>query len=138
MATLSRVSTLSLRRLGKKPRKWNSPDGIPETASAAVMAEGEGYDIEVIDLVSLVPYDLATVLRSVEKTGRLVVAQEAPRTCGFAAELIAEVGERAFTRLEAPPARVTGFDTPFPYSLEDHYLPGAERLLDALVRAVEY
>lgn len=111
---------------------------VPVAREAALRAEDEGYDVEVIDLRTLLPYDLRTVLHSVEKTGRLVVVHEAARTCGFAAELIAEAQEKAFTRLLAPLARVTGFDTPFPYTLEDYYLPGAERVLDALVRAIEF
>jgi 2-oxoisovalerate dehydrogenase E1 component beta subunit len=74
----------------------------------------------------------------VEKTGRLVVVHEAPRTCGFGAELIAGVQERAFTSLEAPPRRVTGFDTPFPYTLEEHYLPSADRILFELREVIEY
>jgi 2-oxoisovalerate dehydrogenase E1 component beta subunit len=105
---------------------------------AAALAEGEGYDVELIDLVSVAPYDLETVLRSVEKTGRLVVVHEAPRTCGFGAELLAAVQERAFTRLEAPLRRVAGFDTPFPYTLEDHYLPSADRILYELRQTIEY
>ncbi|MCZ6677169.1 MAG: alpha-ketoacid dehydrogenase subunit beta [Candidatus Poribacteria bacterium] len=105
---------------------------------AVLLAEGEGYDIELIDLLSILPYDFKTVVTSVEKTGRLVVIQEAPRTCGFAAELLAEVQERAFTRLQAPLQRVTGFDTPFPYTLEDHYLPRVERVLDVLTKTIEY
>jgi 2-oxoisovalerate dehydrogenase E1 component beta subunit len=105
---------------------------------AVTRAEGEGYDVELVDLVSVAPYDLATVLRSVEKTGRLVVVHEAPRTCGFGAELIAGVQERAFTCLEAPPRRVTGFDTPFPYTLEEHYLPSADRILFELREVIEY
>ncbi len=105
---------------------------------AVLLAEGEGYDVELIDLLSIAPYDLETVLASVEKTGRLVAVHEAPRTCGFAAELLAEVQERAFTRLRAPLQRVTGFDTPFPYALEDHYLPSKERILDVLQKTIEF
>jgi 2-oxoisovalerate dehydrogenase E1 component beta subunit len=105
---------------------------------AALLAEGEGYDVEVIDLVSVAPYDQDTVLRSVEKTGRLLVAHEAPRSCGFGAELIAAVQEHAFTRLEAPLRRVTGLDTPFPYTLEDHYLPSADRILFELREMIEF
>ncbi len=105
---------------------------------AARLAEDEGYDVEVIDLRTLLPYDIKCVLHSVEKTGRLVMVHEAPRTGGFAAELIAEVQERAFDRLQAPLVRLTGLDTPFPYALEDAYLPNAERVLDALVRSIEY
>lgn len=110
-----------------------------ETArQAAILAEGEGYDVEVIDLVSIAPYDLKTIVRSVRKTGRLVVAHEAPQTCGFAGELIAAVQEKAFSSLTAPLRRVTGFDTPFPYALEDHYLPTAERILYTLRQTIEY
>jgi len=105
---------------------------------AALLAEGEGYDVEVIDLLSILPYDLRAVLASVEKTGRLIVVQEAPRTCGFASELLAEIQQRAFTRLQAPLQRVTGFDTPFPYALEEHYLPDKERVLEALRKAIEF
>jgi 2-oxoisovalerate dehydrogenase E1 component beta subunit len=105
---------------------------------AATLAEGEGYDVEVVDLLSLLPWDLGMVVRSVEKTGRLVVVQEAPRTCGFAAEVLAGVQEKAFTRLEAPLRRVTGFDTPFPYTLEEHYLPSAARVLEAIIGVIEY
>ncbi len=110
----------------------------PAALEAARLAEEEGYDIEVIDLLCLMPFDLKTLVHSVEKTGRLVVVHEAPRTCGFGAELVAAVQEKAFARLEAPPRRVTGFDTPFPYTLEDHYLPGPERILHALIETLEY
>ncbi len=109
----------------------------PVAVEAATLAEGEGYDVEVIDLLSLLPYDVKAVLRSVEKTGRLVVVHEAPRTGGFAAELIATIQEKAFTLLQSPLRRVTGFDTPFPYTLEDHYLPNAERIAHELMRAIE-
>ena len=105
---------------------------------AVVLAEGEGYDVELIDLLSILPYDLKMVLAYVKKTGRLVVIQEAPRTCGFAAELLAEVQHQAFTRLQAPLGRITGFDTPFPYTLEDHYLPNQERVLGTLISTIKY
>ncbi len=111
---------------------------MPICLEAAALAEGEGYDIEVIDLQSIAPYDLHTLVRSVEKTGRMVVVHEAPRTCGFGAELIAAVQSAAFEHLRAPLERVTGFDTPFPYILEDHYLPNAERVLAAAVQAIGY
>lgn len=115
---------------------WGSM--LPICQEAATLAEGEGYDVELIDLISIAPYDLDTVLRSVERTGRLCVAHEAPRSCGFGAELVAAVQEHAFTRLEAPLRRVTGFDTPFPYTLEDHYLPSADRILFELRELIEY
>lgn len=105
---------------------------------AVALAEGEGYDVELIDLVSIAPYDLAAVARSVRKTGRLLVAHEAPRSCGFGAELVAAVQAHAFSRLEAPLRRIAGFDTPFPFALEDHYLPSADRILFELREVIEY
>jgi len=109
-----------------------------EADQAAREAEAEGIDCEVIDLRSLQPLDLDTVVASVKKTGRAVVVHEAPRTCGFGAELVALVQERCFLHLEAPIARVTGFDTPFPYTLEMEYLPRAPRILKSLRETVSY
>ena len=89
-------------------------------------------DAELIDLRTLWPLDLAAITRSVEKTGRLAVVQEAPRTCGFAAEITSLVQERCFTALQAPILRITGWDIPFPYTLENDYLPLAPRILKGL------
>ncbi|MEB3330485.1 MAG: alpha-ketoacid dehydrogenase subunit beta [Candidatus Sericytochromatia bacterium] len=101
---------------------------------AAVEAEQRGLDPEILDLRTLVPLDLDAVLTSVRKTGRCVIVHEAPRTLGFGAELAALVTEHAFWHLEAPVLRVTGYDIPFPYTLEHEYLPDPARILDALVR----
>jgi len=109
-----------------------------EADRAAREAEGEGLDVEVLDLRSLQPLDLDAIVASVTKTGRAVVVHEAPRTCGFGAELVALIQERCFLSLEAPVARVTGFDTPFPYTLENEYLPRAPRILKALRETVTY
>jgi 2-oxoisovalerate dehydrogenase E1 component beta subunit len=109
-----------------------------EADRAAREAEAEGIDCEVLDLRSLQPLDLDAIVASVSKTGRAVIVHEAPRTCGFGAELVALIQERCFLRLEAPVARVTGFDTPFPYSLEAEYLPRAPRILKAVREAVRY
>ncbi len=109
-----------------------------EADQAAREAEAEGIDCEVLDLRSLQPLDLDTIVASVKKTGRAVVVHEAARTCGFGAELAALIQERCFTSLEAPIARVTGFDTPFPYTLEMEYLPRAPRILEAVRAAVAY
>jgi 2-oxoisovalerate dehydrogenase E1 component beta subunit len=109
-----------------------------EADQAAREAEAEGLDCEVVDLRSLQPLDLDTVVQSVSKTGRAVIVHEAPRTCGFGAELAALIQERCFLHLEAPIARVTGFDTPFPYALENEYLPRAPRILRAVREAVEF
>ena len=89
-------------------------------------------DAELIDLRTLWPLDIEAVARSVRKTGRCAIVQEAPRTCGFAAEISALIQERCFTSLEAPVARITGWDTPFPYTLENDYLPLAPRISKAL------
>lgn len=109
-----------------------------EAAEAARLAEAEGIDCEVLDLRSLQPLDVDAIEASVKKTGRAVVVHEAPRTCGFGAELSALIQERCFLSLEAPVERVTGFDTPFPYTLENEYLPRAPRIIQAIRRTVEY
>ncbi len=97
----------------------------------ATVAEA-GIDAEVIDLRTLVPLDIETIEASVMKTGRCLIVHEATRTAGFGAELSALVQERCFYHLEAPVLRVTGFDTPYPHSLEWAYFPGPVRILTAL------
>ena len=109
-----------------------------EAISAADQAREKGIECEVIDLRTLWPVDIDTIVASVKKTGRVVIVHEAPRTCGFGAELVALVNEKAFLHLEAPPVRVTGFDTPFPYTLEMEYLPLAHRILPAIVQTAQY
>jgi pyruvate dehydrogenase E1 component beta subunit len=109
-----------------------------EADQAAREAAEDGIDAEVIDLRSLQPLDIDTLSASVRKTGRAVIVHEAPRTCGFGAEIAALLQERCFLRLEAPIARVTGFDTPFPYTLENEYLPRAPRILKAIRDVVAY
>ena len=93
-----------------------------------------GVDAEIIDLRTLAPLDIETVEKSVEKTGRCLVIHEATRTSGFGAELAALVQERCFYHLEAPVERVTGFDTPYPHSLEWAYFPGPVRIGEAVER----
>jgi 2-oxoisovalerate dehydrogenase E1 component beta subunit len=105
-----------------------------EALEAAHRAAEQGVECEVIDLRTLWPVDVFTVLESVKKTGRLVVVHEAPRTCGFGAELVSLVCEKAFYHLEAAPLRVTGFDTPFPYTLEMEYMPLSHRILPAVLQ----
>jgi len=105
---------------------WGSM--LPICVQAAEICVGKGADCEVIDLRTLVPLDEETILNSVKKTGRVVVVQEAPRTCGFASEISAIIAEEAIEYLEAPIVRVAGFDTPFPYALEHVYMPDAERI----------
>jgi pyruvate dehydrogenase E1 component beta subunit len=115
--------------------------GLVATAleGASLAQERHGWDLEVIDLRSLVPLDFATVARSVEKTGRCVVLHEAPRTLGMGAEIAARVQEELFWNLEAPVLRTTGFDTPYPPArLEQAWLPGVDRLLDDVARSLSY
>lgn len=104
---------------------------IPPAMEAAQSLASEGISAEVIDLRTLVPLDEKAILASVEKTGRAVVVHEAARFCGFGAELSAILAEKAFYSLKAPIARVTGYDTPFPYALENSYLPNAARIAHA-------
>jgi pyruvate dehydrogenase E1 component beta subunit len=106
-----------------------------EALDAAAKASTKGVEAEVIDLRTLWPVDIATIVDSVKRTGRLVIVHEAPKTCGFGAELLSLVTERAFYHLEAPPVRVTGFDTPFPYTLEMEYMPLSHRILPTLLDA---
>jgi 2-oxoisovalerate dehydrogenase E1 component beta subunit len=100
--------------------------------AADELAAKGGGSAEVLDLRTLIPLDVDAVLASVRKTGRVVVVHEAPRTCGYGAELVALVAERALMALQAPIARVAGFDTPFPYTLEHVYLPDARRVTNAV------
>lgn len=106
---------------------------------AAEVAATEGMSLEVVDLRSLSPIDYAPVLESVRKTGRAVIAQEAPGNVSLASEVAATITEKAFYSLEAPVLRVAGFDTPFPPAkLETIYLPDSDRVLDAVDRVLSY
>jgi 2-oxoisovalerate dehydrogenase E1 component beta subunit len=94
-------------------------------------------DAEIVDLRTLMPLDVDTIVASVAKTGRCVIVHEATRTSGFGAELAAEVQERCFYHLEAPILRVTGWDTPYPHAQEWDYFPGPDRVCRALLQALE-
>ncbi|CAN5360915.1 alpha-ketoacid dehydrogenase subunit beta [soil metagenome] len=112
---------------------------VPVLLQAAEIAAQEGTSAEVIDLRSLSPIDYAPIVASVQKTGRLVIGQEAPGFVSIGSEIAATVTERAFYSLEAPVLRVAGFDTPFPPAkLETAYLPDADRILEAVDRAMAY
>jgi len=107
--------------------------------AAAAAAADEGRSVEVIDLRSLSPLDTETIFDSVRRTGRCVVAHEAPVTGGLGAEIAARVTEECFYHLEAPVLRVGAFSTPYPPSkLEEHYLPDLDRVLDAVDRTFGY
>ena len=109
-----------------------------EALDAVGKAAAQGIDCEVVDLRTLWPLDVDTIIASVKKTGRVVVVHEAPKACGLGGEIVALINEKAFLHLEAPPRRVTGFDTPFPYTLEMDYLPLSHRILPALVETARY
>ena len=112
---------------------------ITEILKASEQLSAEGVDAEVIDVVTLKPLDSATILESVTRTGRLIVAHEAPVTCGFGAEVVSRVAERGLTSLLAPVERVAGYDTMMPYArLEACYMPNVERILVAARRAMAY
>jgi pyruvate dehydrogenase E1 component beta subunit len=113
---------------------------VEVSLAAAEAAAGAGVEVEVVDLRTLVPLDLETLVRSVAKTGRAVVVAEAPRTMSFASEVAAQLAERCLDALEAPVLRVTGFDAPYPpfTSVEHHYRPGPRRVAEAIRRALEH
>ncbi|QLF71942.1 alpha-ketoacid dehydrogenase subunit beta (plasmid) [Peteryoungia desertarenae] len=104
---------------------------------AEAAAEETGIDAEIIDLRSLLPLDLDTIVQSVKKTGRCVMVHEATLTSGFGAEVVSLVQEHCFYHLEAPIARVAGWDTPYPHAQEWDYFPGPARLGQALVEVME-
>ena len=111
---------------------------VATALDAALIGGEEGTSIEVIDLRSLSPVDFETVEASVRKTGRLVVAHEAPVFCGLGAEIAARVSEHCFYHLESPVRRVGGFATPYPASrLEGHYVPDADRILHEVDRCLQ-
>ncbi len=105
---------------------------VPVTMKAAEQAAEQGIEAQVVDLRTLLPLDEEAVLDAAKRTGRVVVVHEAPRFCGFGAEISALIAEHAIEYMEAPVVRVTGFDTPFPNTLEHHYMPDHRRVLDAI------
>jgi len=99
----------------------------------------EGFNAEVIDLMTLSPFDEETIYKSVKKTGRVVIVQEAPKTCGFGAELSASIAEHAILYLKAPVIRVAGYDAVMPLpKLEDYYVPNAQRIQKAFNEVMKY
>lgn len=110
-----------------------------ETRQAAELMEAEGISCEVIDLVTIAPIDIRTIIESVEKTGRCVIIQEAPRSGGIASEIAAELAEKAILSLLAPVGRVTGYDTVMPYARTEHrYMPSVERIVDEIRKTMEF
>lgn len=128
-----------VRRIGSDVTLIAYGSMVPYALEAAELALAHHRaSVEVIDLRSIVPLDIDTIIASVEKTGRVVVVHEAPRTSGFGAELVALINERAMLHLHGPVQRVTGFDTVFPGALlEHHYLPQPQRILKAIHTALQ-
>ncbi|AUH41827.1 alpha-ketoacid dehydrogenase subunit beta [Streptomyces sp. CMB-StM0423] len=124
-----------VRRPGTTATLVTYGPSVPVCLEAAEAAREEGWDLEVVDLRSLVPFDEETVTASVRRTGRAVVVHESPGFAGPGGEIAARIGERCFHHLEAPVLRVAGLDIPYPPPmLEKHHLPGVDRVLDAVSR----
>jgi pyruvate dehydrogenase E1 component beta subunit len=126
------LSTLRTVREGKHVTVFCYGAMVPVCTKAAEQAASKGIECLVVDLRTLLPLDEEGVLEAAKTTGRVVVVHEAPRFCGFGGEISALIAENAIEYMEAPIARVTGFDTPFPNTLEHHYIPDDRRVLDAI------
>lgn len=109
-----------------------------QNLEAAKKAEALGIDVEVLNLRTLNPLDIDTIITSIKKTGKCVVSQEAPKTMGFAAEISALIMEKAFLHLEAPVFRCCGFDTPFANAHEHEYMPDSPRVIKAIKDTYDY
>ena len=105
---------------------------------AAELAAPNGIDVEVVDIRTLLPFDIETITKTAEKTGRVVILHEACKTCGFGAEIAAQIAERSILHLRAPIVRVAGYDVPFPFILEDDYMPNAKRVLKAIEKVYNF
>ena len=126
------LSTLREVREGKDVTVFCYGAMVPVAEKAAAQAAEKGIEVSVVDLRTLSPLDEEGVLEHAKRTGRVVVLHEAPRFCGYGSEISALIAENAIEYMEAPIRRVTGFDTPFPNTLEHHYLPDDRRVLDAI------
>ncbi|MFD6682709.1 MULTISPECIES: alpha-ketoacid dehydrogenase subunit beta [Micromonospora] len=124
-----------VRRPGRDATLVAYGPAVPVALEAAEAAREEGWDLEVVDVRTIVPFDDATITASVRRTGRCVVIQEAPGFAGVGAEIAARVQERCFHALHAPVLRVAGLDIPYPAPMLEHtHLPGVDRVLDAVAR----
>lgn len=126
------LSTLRTVREGRDVTIFCYGAMVPVAMKAAEQAAQKGIETLVVDLRTLLPLDEEGVLEAAKQTGRVVVLHEAPRFCGFGGEISAIIAENAIEYMEAPIVRVTGFDTPFPNTLEHHYMPDDRRVLDAI------
>ena len=116
---------------------WGSM--VRDVENAAKLIEDKGINPEIIDLRTIMPMDRDAIIESIKKTGRLLVVHEAPKTLGVGAEIMALANEKAFLYLEAPPTRLTGFDTTFPLPRgEKHYIPSPDRIASKIEEVVKY
>lgn len=134
------LGVASIRKVGGDISIVTYGQNVYHCLQAAAKLEKMGFDAEVVDIRSLVPLDEATILNSVKRTGKVLVVNEAPRTCGFAGELLARITELAFEHLDGPPARLTRLDTPVPWAkpLESFVLPSVEDIVEAAARICRY
>lgn len=116
---------------------WGAQVNVLREASKLAKSQNN-ISCEVIDLQTILPWDRQAIIQSVKKTGRLLIAHEAPKTGGFAAEIAAEIQEECIYDLKAPIIRVTGWDTPFPLVFERLYLPDKLRCFEAIVKSMKY
>lgn len=139
-AALVPLGKARVRREGSDITLVTYGNNVYHCLDAAEKLKSEGFEAEVIDLRTLVPLDKETILASLRKTNRLVVVNEAPRTCGFAGEVLAAMSEEAFELLDAPPVRISRMDTPVPWAkpLEMHVLPSVEGITEAALRTCRY
>ena len=130
----------AIRREGDDVTLVTYGQNVYHCLEAADKLSAQGISAEVIDLRTLVPLDEQAILKSIAKTNHVVVVNEAPRTCGFAGELVARISELGFEHLDAPPVRVTRMDTPVPWAepLEMYVLPSVEKIVDAALKVVKY
>jgi len=131
----------TIRRSGTDLTMLSYGQSVYQCLEAAErMASEDGVNAEVVDLRSLVPLDEETIFESIAKTNRVVVVNEAPRTCGFAGELVARISELGFEYLDAPPARVTRMDTPVPWvkPLESFVLPNVDKIVETCRRTIAF
>ena len=137
--TTEPFGTAVVRRQGTTATLLAYGPMVRTALDTAKVAEEEGWDLEVVDLRTLNPFDAKTVVASVAKTGHAVVIHEAQVFAGFGAEVAAQITERAFYDLEAPVLRVGGFDVPYPAAkLEEFFLPDTDRILDAVERSLSF
>ncbi len=132
------IGKAAVRREGTDLTVIGYGTSMPEVLKAGDELARAGISAEILDLRSLVPWDIEAVMRSVAKTGRVVLVADAPRLSGVLGEIAATIAEELFDQMLAPPVRVAGFDTPYPYAQDKLYLPTVTRILNAAKQVLEY